>query len=691
MTTASQSSSRTVLDPIEVESARIALGRFEDESAPLPPIDGIFVHQHPGGYEPRHHELWARLCDRQRMHLREHASALWTQGAGDLNLDQQHVPDVIEVSRRLRALTGWEIRPVTGYMPPRAFFACLAQRIMPVTVTVRDPQQEGYLPEPDAFHDIFGHAPLCAVPQVAQLMEDFGYAGLRASVKEREQLTRVFWFTIEFGLIREGGKVRLLGAGLVSSPDESRSSIESANVSRLPFDGEMVAHTPFVIDQLQDQLFVLNDLSEIDQWLAHLRDHAEPCTGACGCKGRGSCGSHGARAATAAGASTSAHGADPIELLGVDHVRMYVGNALQARAYYSSHFGFTADQFSDLTTGNRDEATHLMVQGDIRLALTSGLTTLHPASQEVARYGDGVKDIAFTVRDAEAAYRQALRNGATSAYEPRESRKGSDLVVTAGIEAFGRVVHSFVSRRGACANEHGLVGRTFDPTYEPVVNEPSNETNRQRSCGLRALDHCVANVRLGEMNRWVDWYSEVLGFKLFKHFDDKDISTEYSALMSKVMDSAHGRNIVKIPINEPASGRRKSQVQEFLDWHDGTPGVQHLAFRTGDALATVRELRRRGVSFLGLPATYYERVWERVEGALGRPIEEPHALVQSLGLLLDSDDEGYLLQVFTKPVQDRPTLFIEIIGRKGATGFGKGNFKALFEALELEQERRGNL
>lgn len=216
-----------------------------------------------------------------------------------------------------------------------------------------------------------------------------------------------------------------------------------------------------------------------------------------------------------------------------------------------------------------------------------------------------------------------------------------------------------------------------------------NELNRAHPCGLCAFDHAVANVALGQMNTMVQWYSEVLGFRLFKHFDDKDISTRYSALMSKVMDG--GRNMIKIPINEPAPGLRKSQVQEYLDWHDNTPGVQHLAFRTADALTTVRELRRRGVAFLGLPAAYYEAVWARVEGALGHPIEEPHELVQQLGLLLDSDDEGYLLQVFTKPLQDRPTLFIEIIGRKWAKGFGKGNFRALFEAPELEQERRGNL
>lgn len=671
-----------VLDPVEVESARIALAKFDDASTEVGQVDDIFVQQHCDGYLPQHHEIWQRLCQQQREHLLQTASTHWLEGARLLGLDQQRVPDVAQVNRTLKELTGWELRPVTGYLPPRAFFESLAKKIMPVTVTIRDPSQEGYLPEPDAFHDIFGHAPLCAVKSIAKMLERFGHAGVKADAAQRQRLTSVFWFTIEFGLINENGAVRILGAGLASSPDESRYCLTSPKVARLPFDAPAVASTSFEIDHFQDKLFVLDSLAQIN---AYLDSEGAPKIGCGGSCSNPNCASK--KVAASAGPLTT--GANALELLAVDHVRMHVGNALQARTYYGATYGFTADQFSDLTTGSRLESSHLMTQGDIRLLLTTGMSADHPACRDVARFGDGVADIAFTVADAEAAYEQALRNGAISAYEPREVRSGNNLMISAGIKAFGRCVHSLVSRRGECGDVKGNMGTLFAPGFTKVHADPINDINVERPCGLCALDHCVANVGLGQMNTWVDWYSQILGFKLFKHFDDKDISTKYSALMSKVMDG--GRSLVKIPINEPAPGLRRSQVQEFLDWHDGIPGVQHLAFRTGDALSTVRELRRRGVAFLGLPDTYYEAVWDRVEGKLGHPIAEPHELVKSLGLLLDSDDEGYLLQVFTKPVQDRPTLFIEIICRKGATGFGKGNFKALFEALELEQERRGNL
>jgi 4-hydroxyphenylpyruvate dioxygenase len=247
------------------------------------------------------------------------------------------------------------------------------------------------------------------------------------------------------------------------------------------------------------------------------------------------------------------------------------------------------------------------------------------------------------------------------------------------------VIHSFVSRTGEyqlerLKNNRGL----FAPRYQFTQPLDINDYNRVHPCGLFFVDHCVGNVELGRMNHWVSWYEDVLGFKLFKHFDDKDISTEYSALMSKVMDS--GRELIKIPINEPAEGRRKSQIQEYLDWHDQTPGIQHLALLTSDAVDSVAQLRRRGVDFLTIPDTYYQTVWDRVG-----EIKESHDRVEQLRLLADKDDQGYLLQIFTKPLQDRPTLFFEIICRRGSQSFGKGNFKALFESLEIEQGRRGNL
>ncbi len=404
--------------------------------------------------------------------------------------------------------------------------------------------------------------------------------------------------------------------------------------------------------------------------------------------------------------------ADPLHLIDVDHVQFYVGNAKQAAFFYAHCFGFTIEQVSDLTCGVRDAAHYLLTQGNIRFILTSGLTPEHPSNMEVAMYGDGVKDVAFTVFDAEKAWEKAVKNGAQSAYEPRTYKDEHGTVTMAGIKTFGRVCHSFVSRTGAYDLTKVKQGGVFKPRFKRIDGQgcgPAgacapqtgvgsavlaiNEYNRKNPCGLKYTDHLVGNVELGKMNYWVKFYEDVMEFSMFKHFDDKDISTEYSALMSKVMSS--GQGLIKIPINEPAPGKKKSQVQEYLDWHCNTPGVQHLALRTDDELHSIAALRSRGVDFLTLPDTYYEHVWERVNGTLKQHgkdvVKEDHKKIHDLGILVDADDEGYLLQLFTKPLQDRPTLFFEIICRRGSQSFGKGNFKALFEALELEQERRGNL
>ncbi len=375
---------------------------------------------------------------------------------------------------------------------------------------------------------------------------------------------------------------------------------------------------------------------------------------------------------------------DPLRLVDVDHVRFYIGNAKQAAYFYAHCFGFRIAQFADLTTGSRAEASYLLTQGNIRLVLTTGLSKDHPAQREVMQHGDGVKDVAFTVKDAAAAYERAIANGAESAYEPVEFTDDGGAVVAAGIRTFGRVVHSFISRTGQYDLDKVKSGGAFMPKFSPVAGLGLNDHNETHPCGLYFVDHCVANVELGRMNEWVSWYENVLSFELFKHFDDQDISTEYSALMSKVMDS--GRGLIKIPINEPAEGKRKSQIQEYLEWHDDTPGVQHLAFLTDDAIDSVSELHDRGVDFLTIPDSYYEIVWDRVG-----EIEEDRGKVRDLRLLVDRDEQGYLLQIFTKPLQDRPTLFFEIICRRGSQSFGKGNFKALFESLEIEQARRGNL
>jgi 4-hydroxyphenylpyruvate dioxygenase len=384
---------------------------------------------------------------------------------------------------------------------------------------------------------------------------------------------------------------------------------------------------------------------------------------------------------------------DPLQLIDVDHVRFYVGNAKQAAFFYANCFGFQIDQVSDLTSGSRDAAHYLLTQGNIRLLMTTGMSVEHPASMECALYGDGVKDVAFTVFDAEAAYNRAIKNGGTSAYEPKTIKDEHGTIVMAGIRTYGRAQHSFVSRHGAYDLPKVKAGGLFAPGFRRMGPLAVNDFNAKNPCGLKYVDHLVGNVELGKMNYWVKWYENVLEFKLFQHFDDKDISTEYSALMSKVMSS--GNELIKMPINEPAEGKKKSQIEEYLDWHHHTPGVQHLALRTDDELSSIAALRSRGVDFLTLPDTYYEIVWERVNKMLKahghEPVREAHEAVKKLGILVDSDEDGYLLQLFTKPLQDRPTLFFEIICRRGSKSFGKGNFKALFEALEIEQERRGNL
>jgi 4-hydroxyphenylpyruvate dioxygenase len=419
---------------------------------------------------------------------------------------------------------------------------------------------------------------------------------------------------------------------------------------------------------------------------------------------------------------------DPLQLIDVDHVRFHVGNAKQAAFFYAHCFGFQIEQVQDLTTGSRDAASYLLTQGNIRFLLTSGLTPEHPASLEVAMFGDGVKDVAFTVFDAEKAFDKAVKNGAQAAPggEPRTFKDQHGTVTTATIRTYGRCVHTFVSRSGGYDLTKVKQGAVFAPRFKRIDGRTSseacasmavgdgavaagvgcapqlgagssilaiNEHNKKHPCGLKYVDHLVGNVELGKMNHWVAFYENVLEFTMFKHFDEKDISTEYSALMSKVM--ASGNNLIKMPINEPAEGKKKSQVQEYLDWHCNTPGVQHLALRTDDELHSIAALRARGVDFLTLPDAYYENVWRRVDKMLTdhghQAVREDHERVKQLGILVDADDEGYLLQLFTKPLQDRPTLFFEIICRRGSQSFGKGNFKALFEALELEQERRGNL
>jgi 4-hydroxyphenylpyruvate dioxygenase len=363
---------------------------------------------------------------------------------------------------------------------------------------------------------------------------------------------------------------------------------------------------------------------------------------------------------------------DFMPIKGWDHIEFYVGNARQAAIFYQKTFGFTPVAYSGLETGVRDRASYVLEQGKIRLVLTTALGPESPIAQHVLQHGDGVKDVALTVPDAEKAYREALARGARSALEPTVTTDDFGQVKRAAIYTYGETLHSFIEREDYAG--------VFLPGYRPVESTGRQEAH---GIGLAAIDHVVGNVELGKMNEWVKFYEDVLGFKQIIHFTDEAISTEYSALMSKVMEGGHGK--IKFPINEPAVGKKKSQIDEYLEFYRG-PGVQHIAMITGDIIKTVGQLRDQGVEFIkGIPS-YYDELEDRV-GKIDEPIDE----LAKLGILVDRDDDGYLLQIFTRNVQDRPTVFFEIIQRKGARGFGEGNFKALFEAIEREQALRGNL
>ena len=361
---------------------------------------------------------------------------------------------------------------------------------------------------------------------------------------------------------------------------------------------------------------------------------------------------------------------DIFPINGTDFVEFYVGNAKQAAHYYQSAFGFQLIGYRGPETGTRDRASYVLQQNKIRLVLTTPLGPEGEIAEHLRKHGDGVRDIALWVEDTRDAFAKAVERGAVPQHEPKVLKDDSGEVVIAAIRIYGDTIHSLVERRGY----RGL----FMPGFVPKTSH-----HQPPATGLLYVDHCVGNVELGKMDVWVGFYEKVMGFKNLLTFDDEDISTEYSALMSKVM--ANGNERIKFPINEPARGKKKSQIDEYLDFYRG-PGVQHLALATNDIIATVTSLRDRGVEFLNTPTSYYTDL----QGRVGK-IDEPLAKLQELGILVDRDPEGYLLQIFSKPVEDRPTVFYEIIQRKGARGFGKGNFKALFEAIEREQELRGNL
>ncbi|RZU39071.1 4-hydroxyphenylpyruvate dioxygenase [Edaphobacter modestus] len=361
---------------------------------------------------------------------------------------------------------------------------------------------------------------------------------------------------------------------------------------------------------------------------------------------------------------------DFLPLKGIDHVEFYVGNARQAAYFYRAAFGMSLVSYAGPETGQRDRTSYVVQQGKIRFVLTTPLRSGNPIADHVHRHGDAVHRIALWVDDARNAWQETVDRGAISIAEPYTLSDERGHAVLSSIRTYGDTIHTFVERRAYSG--------PFLPGFRAIEDDPI-----VRPVGLLHIDHMVGNVGWHEMDTWVDFYAKVMGFSLYQHFDDKDISTEYSALMSKVM--ANGNGYVKFPINEPAEGKRRSQIEEYLDFHAG-PGVQHIAMATNNIVHTVNKLQEQGIEFLRVPHSYYSELQARV-GKIDEPVEE----LERLGILVDRDDEGYMLQIFTRPVEDRPTLFFEIIQRKGSRSFGKGNFKALFEAIEREQQARGNM
>lgn len=363
---------------------------------------------------------------------------------------------------------------------------------------------------------------------------------------------------------------------------------------------------------------------------------------------------------------------DFLPLKRIDHLELYVGNAKQSAFYYQYALGFSLTGYSGLETGDKHKASYLLEQGKIRFVLSTPLTDDNFIAEHHKKHGDGVRDIALEVDDATKSFEETVKRGAKPVQEPTRYEDGEGVLIKSAIQTYGDTIHSFIERK----NYKGHFMPGFVPAHHKAVKGITDT-------GLRAIDHIVGNVELGQMNEWVKFYAHTMGFNQLISFDDNDISTDYTALMSKVMQNGSGK--IKFPINEPAHGKKKSQIEEYIDFYKGA-GAQHIAMATPDILSTVTELQKRGVEFLTIPTTYYQELQNRV-GKIDENVDD----LARLGILVDRDDDGYLLQIFSKPIEDRPTVFFEIIQRKGARSFGKGNFKALFEAIEREQELRGTL
>jgi 4-hydroxyphenylpyruvate dioxygenase len=631
-------------------------------------------------YTPEEDEVWRTVSRQLSRQHRAHACRQYLLAADRLLLPTERVPQLREVDAHVHALTGFQIRPVPGLVPTGDFYGALAERAFLSTQYVRHHSVPFYTPEPDLVHEIIGHANMLASVDFAELYQEAGRASARTTSAEAlEFLSKVFWFTLEFGVVWEDRAPKAYGAGLLSSYGELQTYRRAALRN---WDLLEMGTRDYDITRYQPVLFVASSfgrmVTDLEQFLRaydedwyrqHVTSVKRVATSVASRERKGM-----TDTSIAPGSVTAARTpalAPAALLLGWDCLELWVGNARATAGFLLSAFGFTCSAYAGPETGVRDKASYVLEQGDIRFVVSAALNADSPIAAHVRTHGDGVHDLAWLVNDARAAFETAVERGATVVRPPWEEHDDQGVLTLAQIGAYGDTVHTLVDRTH-------YFGPRLEPGYESGHLPP---TPVGPTVGLVDIDHVVGNVEQGRLDDWVRFYAEVLGFTAMQNFSEGQISTEYSALASTVVWD--GKKVV-MPINEPAEGRRTSQITEYLQAYDG-PGVQHVALRTNDIVATVDALRARGVRFMEVPDTYYHEARRRVDDPL------PWADLQRLGILVDRDEGGILLQIFTETITDRPAVFFEIIERRGARGFGEGNFKALFEAMERDQARRGNL
>ncbi len=630
-------------------------------------------------YTAEEDDVWRTVSSELAGQHRAHACREYLLGSGRLVLPTERVPQLREVDAHVHALTGFHIRPVPGLVPTRDFYGALAERTFLSTQYVRHHSVPFYTPEPDLVHEIIGHAKMLASPTFADLYMEAGRASRRTTSDEAmEFFSKVFWFTLEFGVLWEEGDLKAYGAGLLSSYGELGAYRQAAVC---PWDLHQMGTLDYDITHYQPVLYASSSYGEMVEHLGHFfrtydeewyhRHAAAREDPPRANKGRTAM-TDATTLANERPAVSPDTAAPAARLLGWDCLELWVGNARTTAGFLLSAFGFTCTAYAGPETGVRHKASYVLEQGDIRLVVSAALAADSPIAAHVRAHGDGMHDLAWLVDDARAAFDAAVVSGATVVRPPWAERDEQGVLVLAQIGTFGDTVHTFVDRSR-------YAGPRLEPGYAADHLPP---TPCGPPVGLVAIDHVVGNVEQGRLDDWVRFYADVLGFAPMQQFSAGQISTEYSALASTVVWD--GKQVV-MPINEPATGRRKSQIAEYLEAYDG-PGVQHVALRTDDIVRTVEALQARGVRFMEVPPTYYDEARQRLHG-----VELPWADLQRLGILVDRDEGGHLLQIFTETITDRPAVFFEIIERRGARGFGEGNFKALFEAIERDQARRGNL